>query len=78
MEVGAWVYKHFEVCNGVSFLPHTEHVYRQAPYQECTEIEYQELKNRMPKEINFADFIETEDNTTSSQELACTAGGCEI
>jgi len=78
MAVGAWVYKNFDICNGVSFLPHTDHSYRQAPYQECTEIEYQALKEKMPKDVDYSSFVELEDNTIGSQELACAAGGCEI
>ena len=78
MAVGAWVYRNFDICNGVSFLPHTDHSYRQAPYQECTEIEYQALKEKMPKDVDYSSFVELEDNTIGSQELACAAGGCEI
>lgn len=79
LDVGAWVYKHFDIVNGVSFLPHTDHTYRQAPYQEITEEEYNDLVKKMPTDIDFAEFIEEVDNTTSSQELACSsAAGCEI
>ena len=66
--------------SGVSFLPYSEHVYRQAPYEECTQREYEELKAKMPS-VNWSDlvFYETTDGTTGSQELACSAnGGCEV
>lgn len=78
LEVGAWVYKHFDIINGVSFLPHTDHIYRQAPYQECTKEEYEQLLAKMPKGIDFSEYREEEDYTTSSQELACVAGGCDL
>ena len=78
LAVGAWIYENFDICNGISFLPHTDHVYRQAPYQECTEEEYNTLKEQMPKTVDFSTFVELEDNTTASQELACVAGACEI
>ena len=81
MEVGAWVYKHFDDVSGISFLPHSEHTYKQAPYQEISKEEYLDLLNKMPKEIRWADlsFYETEDGTSGNQTLACTSdGNCEI
>ena len=80
-DVGAWCYKHFDMMSGVSFLPFSDHTYRQAPYQDCTKVEYETLKKQMPKEIDWAALkdYEEQDMTTSSQELACSAdGGCEI
>lgn len=79
-EVGAWVYNHFDEMSGVSFLPFSDHVYRQAPYQDCTKEEYEALLAKMPKNVNWADLAKYEkrDSTTGSQELACVAGGCEI
>mgnify|MGYP003324192665 CR=1 FL=1 len=80
LEVGAWVYKNFDVMSGVSFLPHSEHSYKQAPYQEVNESTYKEWLAKTPRNINWMDLTnyEKEDNTTSSKELACTAGACEI
>lgn len=78
--VGDWVYQHFDQLAGVSFLPHSEHTYRQAPYTECSKEEYQELLARMPSFdwSALADFEKT-DATVNVKELACTAGGaCEI
>jgi intein/homing endonuclease len=78
--VAAWVYDHFDDIGGVSFLPATDHVYRQAPYQEITKAEYDKRVSEMPSSIRWQDlsFFESDDNTTGSQELACAAGGCEI
>jgi ribonucleoside-diphosphate reductase alpha chain len=81
MEVGAWVYENFEWMSGVSFLPFSDHVYRQAPYQDCTKEEYEEFVKRMPKNVDWTKLAEyeTNDMTVASQELACSAaGGCEI
>ena len=81
MEVGAWVYKHFDEVSGISFLPHSDHSYKQAPYQEVTETEYLELLAKMPSNIRWEDlsFYETEDGTSGTQTLACTSdGNCEI
>jgi ribonucleoside-triphosphate reductase len=78
LDVGAWVYKHFDDIGGVSFLPFSDFQYKQAPFQEITEEQYNELAAKMPK-INWSSFVESDDTTTSSQELACTsATGCEI
>jgi ribonucleoside-diphosphate reductase alpha chain len=80
MDVGAFVYEYFDEMSGVSFLPHSDHTYRQAPYQDCTKEEYEDLDAKMPKVIDWnrlAEF-EKEDNTKGSQTLACAADGCEI
>jgi ribonucleoside-diphosphate reductase alpha chain len=78
--VGAWVYDNFDLISGVSFLPHSDHTYRQAPYEECSEEKYNEFKEKMPKGINWTDlaFYEAEDTTTGMQSLACSADGCEV
>ena len=80
LEVGAWVYEHFDQMSGVSFLPFSDHTYRQAPYQDCTKEQYEQAMQSMPKNVSWATLSEYEqqDMTTSSQELACVAGGCEI
>ena len=81
MEVGAWVYKNFDEVSGISFLPHSDHSYKQAPYQEVTKEEYEELLSKMPKEIRWQDlsFYETEDGTSTNATLACTSdGNCEL
>lgn len=76
--VGAWVYANFDAISGVSFFPVDEHSYRQAPYQSITEEEYKELAKALPKSIDWDTIEEDRDETTSSQELACAAGACEL
>ena len=81
MEVGAWVYKNFDEVSGISFLPHSEHTYKQAPYQEVSKEEYDALVEKMPKNIRWEDlsFYETEDGTSPSATLACSSdGNCEL
>jgi len=80
MEVGAWVYKHFDEISGISFLPHSDHSYRQAPYQECTEIAYIALSVEMPKNVDWSLLknYEKTDTTASSQTFACSGDKCEI
>jgi ribonucleoside-triphosphate reductase (thioredoxin) len=80
MEVGAWCYRNFSILSGVSFLPHIDHIYKQAPYQEITKEKYDELCDKMTKEIDWsklADYEKT-DETKGSHELACVSGACEI
>jgi ribonucleoside-triphosphate reductase (thioredoxin) len=78
MDVGAWVFRHFKDLGGVSFLPYSEHVYKQAPYQECSEEFYNEALSKMPQTIHWEEFVEDVDSTVASQEFACVAGVCEI
>jgi len=80
MEVGAWVYKHFDWMSGVSFLPFSEHTYQQAPYQDTDKEGYEFLLKQMPKKVDWSKLSEYEmsDMTVGSQELACVAGACEI
>jgi len=80
IEVGAWVFKNFDMISGISFLPHIDHSYQQAPYQDCTEAEYKEMLKQMPKEIDWDELskYEHEDHTRGSQEYACTGDKCEI
>ena len=79
MEVGAFVYKYFDEMSGVSFLPHSDHTYQQAPYQDVTKEEYEAVLAQMPKEIDWSRLseYETDDQTKSSQTFACV-GSCEI
>jgi ribonucleoside-diphosphate reductase alpha chain len=80
MEVGAWVYKHFDEISGISFLPHSDHSYRQAPYQECTQIAYTALSVEMPKNVDWSLLknYEKTDTTASSQTFACSGDKCEL
>ena len=80
MEVGSWVWEHFDQVSGISFLPKSDHTYRQAPYEAITKDEYDELVKKSPKSIEWDTLseYELEDNTESSQTFACTSDACEI
>ena len=80
MEVGSWVYKNFEWMSGVSFLPFSDHVYQQAPYQDCDKDTYDKELANMPTNVDWSGLSEFEqsDMTEGAQELACVAGNCEI
>jgi ribonucleoside-diphosphate reductase alpha chain len=78
MDVGAWVFKHFNEITGVSFLPMDGGTYKQAPYEECDEEKYNQLKLLVPESVDWENFKEYDDNVEGAQTLSCTAGGCEI
>jgi ribonucleoside-diphosphate reductase alpha chain len=81
VNTSAWVYENFDDISGISFLPFSDHTYKQAPYQDCTKEEYTELLSKMPKRVNWSHLTdhETQDYTSASQEFACTSEkGCEI
>ena len=80
MEVGAWVYKHFDEVSGISFLPYADHSYQQAPYQDCTKEEYETLLAKMPKNVDWSllQNYEKEDHTVGNQTFACSGDKCEV
>jgi ribonucleoside-diphosphate reductase alpha chain len=80
MQVGAWVYEHFDEVSGVSFLPHSDHSYQQAPYEDCSKKEYNELAKKMPKSVDWELISQYEltDMTVGTKTLACTGSVCEL
>jgi ribonucleoside-diphosphate reductase alpha chain len=80
LSAGQWVWDKLDSCSGISFLPRTDHVYQQAPYEAIDEETYKKMKLELPSDIDWNRLgeFEKEDTTTGTQELACVAGGCEI
>jgi ribonucleoside-diphosphate reductase alpha chain len=80
VSVGAWVYDHFDEVCGISFLPYSDHIYRQAPYEEISKEEYEEMVKNTPTYIDYEalEKLELTDQTISMQEPACSAGGCDF
>ena len=80
LQVAQWIWKNFDVCSGISLLPYSDHVYRQAPYEEITKEQYVEMLESMPSDINWQDLqgFEDQDNTIGSQEFACVGNSCEV
>jgi ribonucleoside-diphosphate reductase alpha chain len=76
--VGAWVWEHFDEISGISFLPWDGGSYRQSPYEEIDAETYRKLKEAMPETIDWASFVESDDNVEGAQMLSCTGGVCEI
>ena len=79
-EVGKWVFEHFDAITGISFLPYSDHIYRQAPFQTIDRAGYELALSTMPKELRWdmLSLYESEDGTTGSQTLSCTAGLCDL
>ena len=78
LEVGAWVYKHFDEISGISFLPHSDHSYVQAPYQEVDKETFRKALAETPQLIEFEELLEYDDNTEGAQTLACVGNSCEV
>lgn len=77
-DVGAWVWNHFDELSGVSFLPFSDHIYQQAPYDDISHEQFAKLMSNLPSDIQWNDFKELDDNTEGVQQLACVSGACEI
>jgi ribonucleoside-diphosphate reductase alpha chain len=81
MDVGAWVYRNFDVVSGISFLPYSSHGYKQPPYQECTDAEYNKMIEVMPKTVDWSKLkdFEDDDSAVNHKEYACAGNGsCEL
>jgi ribonucleoside-triphosphate reductase len=80
MEVGAWVWKHLDEISGISFLPFSDHVYKQAPYQDIDEETYIRELEKLPQSVNWEELAnyEKEDNTSGTQTYACSGDSCEV
>lgn len=80
LEVGNWVYRHYEEISGMSFLPAVDHVYQQAPYQECDQATYDAWVAKMPANVDWSLLQDYEkvDLTTGNQELSCHGNVCEL
>lgn len=77
--VANWLYNHWDIIGGLSFLPRSEHIYKLAPYEEIDETTYLALAQKYEK-VDFSKIVvyEQEDETEVKRELACVAGVCEI
>lgn len=80
LDIGNWIWNNFDAVSGISFLPHTDHIYQQAPYEEITEEQYTKLRESMPKDVDWTALsnYESDDNTAGTQTLACSGGTCDV
>jgi ribonucleoside-diphosphate reductase alpha chain len=75
--VGEWMWLNRRSYNGLSVLPFSDHTYVQAPFEDCTEEEYESLL-QFVKRVDLDLIREQEDNTDLQGEIACAGGSCEI
>ena len=75
--VGDWMWANRESYNGISVLPFDGGTYKQAPFEDCTEEEFERLY-KVLTEVDLTKVIELDDDTDLSGELACAGGACEI
>jgi ribonucleoside-diphosphate reductase alpha chain len=81
LDVGAWVYRNFNDCSGVSFFPVDDHIFEQAPYEPVGVAEYEQKKSEMPEKIDWYKLLseaEKEDQGEGAREYACVSGACEL
>lgn len=79
IEVANWVFAHWDMVGGLSFLPRENHAYRLAPYEAITREEYERRLNNFPA-VDYTKLMlyERSDETELKKELACVSGTCEI
>ena len=76
-DVAKWMWKERKHYNGLSVLPFSDHTYKQAPFEDCTEEQYEELMKTLV-DVDLSKVIEIEDMTDLAGEIACAGGACEI
>jgi ribonucleoside-diphosphate reductase alpha chain len=75
--VGDWMWKNRKFYNGLSVLPYNGGTYTQAPFEDCTQEDFERLLSAL-KDVDLTKVIELQDNTDLRGEVACGASGCEI
>jgi ribonucleoside-diphosphate reductase alpha chain len=76
-EVGKWMWENRKFYNGLSVLPFSEHTYKQAPFEDCTEEQYEELMKSLTN-VDLSQVVEFVDSTNLMGEVACAGGACEV
>ena len=76
-EVGKWMWKNKNTFNGLSVLPYSGGSYKQAPFEDITEEQYNEMVSHLHS-INLKWVIEDTDNTSQKENLACSGDSCEV
>ncbi len=79
ISVADWLYEHWDMLGGLSFLPREDHVYAMAPYEEISKERYEQMVKESP-EVDFSQILlyEHDDETQGAKELACVGGTCEV
>jgi ribonucleoside-diphosphate reductase alpha chain len=75
--VGEWMWDNRDVYNGLSVLPAFDHTYKQAPFEDITDIQYYEKLSHLTS-VDLTKVIEQDDSVDFGQVAACAGGACEI
>lgn len=76
-QVGEWMWSNKASYNGLSVLPFDTGNYKQAPFEDITEEQFNELEKSL-KSIDLTGVYETDDETDHKAEAACAGGACQI
>lgn len=76
-DAGEWMWQNRDSYNGLAVLPHSDHNYKQAPFEDCSKETYEAMVKAL-SEVDLTKIVEEDDNTDLSGELACAGGSCEI
>ena len=77
VSVGDWMWRNRDIYTGISVLPYDGGTYVQAPFEDCTEAEFNRLSKYLHK-IDLSKIVEVEDYTNLTDQVACGADGCVI
>jgi len=75
--VGNWMWKYKETFNGLSVLPYFGGSYVQAPFEDITEEQFEEMAKHLHS-IDLTKIVEDSDDTNLMDQVACAGGACEI
>ena len=76
-EVGKWMWKNKHTFNGLAVLPYSGGSYKQAPFEDITKEQYNEMVSHLHA-INLRYVHEDTDNTSQKESLACSGDSCEV
>ena len=76
-KVGEWMWENRNTFNGLSVLPYFGGTYTQAPFEDITEEQFNELVQHIHN-IDLTKIVEFSDETNLQDQAACAGGACEI
>ena len=75
--VGQWMWDNREDYNGLSVLPYFGGSYKQAPFEDITEEQYNDRLSHLSS-VDLTRVMELDDTVDFGQVAACAGGACEI
>ena len=76
-QVGNWMWENKDTFNGLSVLPYFGGTYTQAPFEDITEEQFNEMVKHL-HDIDLSKIVEFSDDTALMDQAACAGGACEI